>query len=59
MTRAPNTPPIPPTVPSVLRWYEQQPEAVRIEWSERAAIHEHDGGMGREDAERAAMEVFQ
>lgn len=32
------------------------PEWKRIEWSERAAIREYDGGLSRAEAERAAYE---
>lgn len=31
-------------------------EALRADWEERAAIMEFDGGLPREDAERAAWE---
>ena len=45
---------------------EKKVEAVKAEvwpayhdWQERAAIMEHDGGLSREDAERAAYECLE
>jgi hypothetical protein len=32
------------------------PKDWRFEWEERAAIMEYDGGLSREDAERAAWD---
>ena len=32
------------------------PDEMAVEWAERAAVHEFDGGMERRAAERAALE---
>lgn len=37
--------------PSWKRDVESWPEEVRIDWEERAAIREYDGGMKRSEAE--------
>lgn len=42
----------------VEQWRRTDPDRFEA-WSERAAIREFDGGMAREDAERAAYEDVQ
>lgn len=52
--------------PAAIAWVKDNLEAVKAEvwpayhdWQERAAVMEFDGGMPREDAERAAYECME
>jgi hypothetical protein len=52
--------------PGAIAWVKDNIEAVRTEvwpaypeWQERAAIMEFDGGLSREDAERAAYQCVE
>lgn len=43
--------------PAIARQYEQLPLSKKEDFSERAAIMQHDGGMTEEQAELAAMMI--
>ena len=52
--------------PAAIAWVKQNIEAVKAEawpayydWQERAGIMQFDGGLSREDAERAAYECME
>ena len=52
--------------PEAIAWVKTNIETVKAEvwpayhdWQERAAIMEHDGGLSREDSERAAYECLE
>lgn len=49
-----------------IAWIKDNIEAIKLEvwhrypeWQERAAIMEYDGGLSREDAERAAFQCME
>ena len=45
-----------PIDPDIARWFVSLDENARELFNERAGIREYDGGMSRQDAERAAMQ---